>query len=197
MTDVAASWHRIEAWLRVRAPEVLDELEGPATEAAMQRVTAAVGDLPHDYRALMTIHGGVEAPHGGPGVFEGFDLHSLDAALRAREVMLDVRQENASHGDIDEDMRPDPGVRKAWWHDRWLPIAVHAGDSRTILFMDLDPAPGGKRGQLVRHVVELDSLRVVADSVAQWLDRIARMLESGNVSVSRDGDLISLDWPRR
>ena len=193
--SIGESWGRIEAWLRVSASEALSELEGPATRESLEKASAIVGELPEDYRALVQIHDGVVAPQYGLGIFQGFVLHSVEGALRARDVMLDAWRQNAAQIDVDGAMSPDPGVRQAWWHERWLPIAVSADDSRTLIFLDLDPAPGGRRGQLVRHVVDMDKLPIIAASVAEWVERAADAMEQGQVAVERDGDLISLVWP--
>ncbi len=194
---VQTSWHRIETWLRANVPEALEELQGPASAGSFERVVAAVGDLPVEYRELMELHDGVAASECGLGVFEGFVLYSLDSALRARDVMLEVWRGNAGQFDVDGDMVPDAGVRKCWWHEHWLPIAVSSDDSRTTIFLDLAPAPGGRHGQLVRHVVDVDRLRVVAVSVSAWLERVARALEDGLVAVEREDDTVLLTWPRR
>ncbi len=192
---VLANWQRIETWLRANVPEALDELQGPASAGSFETVVAAVGHLPEEYRGLMGLHDGVAASGCGLGVFEGFVLNSLDRALRARDVMLEVWRANAGQFDVDAGMVPDAGVRKCWWHEHWLPIAVSSDDSRRTIFLDLAPAPGGRHGQLVRHVVDVDRLRVVAVSVSAWLERIARALEDGVVAVERQGDAVLLTWP--
>lgn len=201
MDDVTSNWKRIERWLQANAPEILAEFEGPATQGMLDKAAAAVGRLPDDYAELLGIHDGVEASDYGAGTFGGFVLYSLREALDVRKMMQDVRQSNADLGDMDSDMQPDPGVRRHFWHDAWLPLAVRAGDPRTMIFLDLDPAPGGARGQLVRHVADMSTLPVVARSTAEWLAGIAGKMESGRVIVERepggddeDDELIRLLW---
>lgn len=204
MTDIVHDWKRIEQWLRDNAPETLRQFQGPAPSSALGEVARAVGELPADYVALMQIHDGVRNASFGAGVLEDFVLYSLDDALDAREEMLRVAQEGReAHPDIrDAKMRPAPGVRQLWWHEAWLPVAVAAGDSRTMILMDLDPAPSGVRGQLVRHVIEMRTLPVFARSVSEWVERVANAMEAGKVRVERqpggdedDPDVVYLKWP--
>ncbi len=203
MNDLVKNWERIEAWLHRSVPEALDELQPPATQEKFERVIATVGELPDDYRTLMRIHDGVDKRGYRLGVLEGYVLYSLQEALDTRAMMQRVIAEtHSAYPDrVDRDVRPDPGVRQSDWHDGWLPIAVAAGDARTLIFLDLDPAPGGTRGQLVRHVIDMDTLPIVARSVAEWIARVANAMESGRAIVERepgadedDDDLIYLMW---
>jgi cell wall assembly regulator SMI1 len=193
-TDILSNWKRIERWLQSHAPEALEQFEPPASPEAIARVTETVGGLPDDYLALLGVHDGIGDE--GIGVFEGFVPFSLEEALDARGVMQRVTQEGRrAYPDVhDSKMRPEPGVRKLAWHDAWLPVAVSAADPRTMIFMDLDPAPGGTRGQLVRHVVDMDTLPIVAGSVAEWVERIANAMENGRVVVERGKRCANPTW---
>jgi len=199
MNDITHHWNRIEAWLQVHAPEALTQFRPPATSEMIARAGVALNTLAADYRDLIQIHDGVRNASFGAGVLEDFVLYSLEDALDSRQEMQRVAQEGReAYPDIrDSKMKPDPGVRQVWWHDAWLPVAVAAGDPRTMIFLDLDPAPGGTRGQLVRHVIDEHGLTVVARSVGEWLTRIVLALESGQVRVERDddGELAGLRWP--
>lgn len=205
MSDIISNWKRIERWLGAHAPEALEQLEPPAKPEAIARVAATVGALPDDYLALLRIHDGVDDADDGIGVYEGFVPYSLEDALRVRQIMHDVTREGRrTSPDVHDAMRPDPGVRQRFWHDAWFPVAVWAGGARTMIFMDLDPAPGGTQGQLVKHVIDMDTLPIVARSISEWIDRVANTMESGRVSVERepigpdddDGELVHLRWSR-
>lgn len=196
MVPVEVSWQRIEQWLTAHAPQCLAELEPPVSPDDLARAAQVFGELPTEYVGLLRIHNGVDNAQYGTGVFGGFVLRSLASALAAqaswRQAHDDVRREY----DVDGGMKAPAGVRQAWWHPGWLPVAVDAGDPRTTIFLDLDPAPGGTRGQLVRHVVDDDHLVVVSGSVGAWLEQIAAVMEAGQVAVARDGDaIVGLDWP--
>ena len=65
-------------------------------------------------------------------------------------------------------------------------IAVHADDARTTLFLDLDPAPGGAVGQLVRHAADASRLVMVSASVGEWLAQIAATRYGVTVTVPTD-----------
>jgi cell wall assembly regulator SMI1 len=66
--------------------------------------------------------------------------------------------------DFDEGIDPDRGVRAKWFHDKWLPIADNGGGD--LLCIDLDPANGGRVGQIVefRHA-DADRKRVARNLI--------------------------------
>lgn len=196
MALIEDTWRRIEDWLTEHAPESLAQLGSPVTADDLALAGRVVGDLPPEYVALLRIHDGVDSAQYGTGIFGGFVLRSLAGALADRDSWRQAYDDLRRDYDIDASMQAPAGVRQAWWHAGWLPVAVNADDPRTTVFLDLDPAPGGTRGQLVRHVVENDALVLICGGVGAWLEQIAATLEGGGVTVARDGDtVVGLDWP--
>lgn len=194
MSAVESSWTRIEGWLRANAPDVIDQLNGPASREQLEQAAAAVGVLPDDYASLLGIRNGAFDPSGAAGVFEGWVLYSVAQALDVRDAMARVAAETRrAYPEADSRMRPAPGIRRTLWDDAWLPIAVAEGDARTLVLLDLGPDQPARRGQLLRYAVDEDP-RVVAPSVSAWLERIAVSMEAGRVQVTRDDDLVYLDW---
>jgi cell wall assembly regulator SMI1 len=72
---------------------------------------------------------------------------------------------------------PDPGIRSDWWNVGWIPLASDgAGDS---LCVDLAPAPGGRKGQLITMIHDDSPRPLVAGSFHEWLSALADGMESG------------------
>jgi len=83
-------------------------------------------------------------------------------------------------GALDSDdfaAKPKGPIKKIWFHKAWVPVV----DSRegSILFVDLSPEEGGKRGQIISHFRESGPSKVVAASFADFLEGIASELEHG------------------
>lgn len=61
MSDVAAAWARIDAWLKANAPELGASLRPPASEGSLRALEQALEKpLPADLRASWAIHDGQE-----------------------------------------------------------------------------------------------------------------------------------------
>ena len=68
-------------------------------------------------------------------------------------------------------------IKPVWWHARWLPVLYDAcGNYRCL---DMAPATGGHRGQVIFYYHD-DARRVLeAASFKLWLDGVAHDLEAG------------------
>lgn len=108
------------------------------------------------------------------GFAGNWDLLSLHDAQRIAKHMNTM----AENGEFD-DARPahHPRIRRTWWHRAWLPIVSSATGHHFCV--DLDPAPGGQRGQVFIFLHDDGKRLLVADSVLEWLSAIARDLERG------------------
>jgi len=54
-------WERIEAWLKINAPEILNRLEPGASQAEIENTAAILGvEFPEDFKASYRIHNGLE-----------------------------------------------------------------------------------------------------------------------------------------
>ncbi len=188
MSTIRATWDHIERWLEANAPEVLRELEPAAPLVRIEKIEKRLGvTLPADYRESLLIHDG-QRRQGNHFFGARHSLLPLAAipgewdALRA--LRADVSQL------LEQSIEADPGVRSSWFRDGWIPIA--AADARDVVCLDLDPAEGGTRGQLVQYFGDWERRERVASSFEEWLDRWATKLGAGQVRVRRakDGFLI-------
>jgi cell wall assembly regulator SMI1 len=193
-STIAASWQRIEAWLQENAPHIYDSLQPGASEAEIAKVESQLGvALPDDVKASYRIHNGQndKAVNGmfpaPPSRYSGFEPGYLLHEVMGIYGEWDEWKELVEGGDFDgEKSEPQPGIRDDWFHLGWLPFAHNGGgDSYCI---DLDPAPGGTRGQIISMNHEIGERRLIAPSFADWLYQLANRMEAGRCIIEK-GDV--------
>ncbi|MCW5831671.1 MAG: SMI1/KNR4 family protein [Labilithrix sp.] len=87
-------------------------------------------------------------------------------------------------------MDPDQvgeGVRAVDYCDAWIPISRSAR-GRDFLCIDLDPAPGGTRGQIIEYVVDSEARPRVAASFADLLGKYFEQAQTGEIDFDSDGE---------
>jgi cell wall assembly regulator SMI1 len=72
---------------------------------------------------------------------------------------------------------PDKGVKDDWWHPLWIPI-TYDGSGNNIC-MDLAPATGGTRGQMITMWRDSGYRNIVANSFEEWISNYIASLENG------------------
>lgn len=166
--DIETTWRRIETWLEANAPDVAAGLSPGATDeqiAATERALAVT--FPDNVRASYRIHDGQQAdPSVGGGFTEGGEFLLLSRIVDEWEVWKNLLDDGTFDG---FESGPDEGVRPDWWNARWIPI-THDG-SGNHLCLDLDPAPGGKSGQIITMWHDSPEWEVMAGSFGEGLAR--------------------------
>lgn len=186
MTDnaarVAAAWDSLEAWMRANAPEALARLRPGASDAALTAAARRLGfPLPEEVKAFYRRHDG-----GDLGLFDGQEFLSLQAMVESWNVKRGVA---ADGPEIDDDEAPH-GVKGVWWSPGWLPIADTDGFG---FYLDLDPAEGGTRGQIIYWASDAGAESLVAPSLADWFESYVADVQAGNVLWLDDGYFSRLD----
>jgi cell wall assembly regulator SMI1 len=94
-----------------------------------------------------------------------------------REVLL--------AGDLPELLDPpqDP-IKPFPWNLKWIPLTEVGGGGHYCV--DLDPAPGGRVGQIIYFYTAIGPIRIVATGFAEWLEQYAARLESGLYTLGPD-----------
>ena len=120
----------------------------PATDAEIKAFEKKIGKtLPEDFTEYlksndipMAFNFGCFALSFAQIVEEWDQLkQQLDAGLF--DDKLKALKEN------DQGNRDGGYIKKAWWHDKWIPFAKD--DEGNLKCIDLDPAKGGDRGQVL------------------------------------------------
>ncbi|MGI4789408.1 MAG: SMI1/KNR4 family protein [Janthinobacterium lividum] len=191
MTDMAATWQRIEDWLGENAPEIAKSLRPGASNEKIRATERTLGlSFPDDFCDSYRCHDGQETNAFGVtvcgGFVEGGDFLSLTSITDHWQGWKGVLDAGTFEG---IQSYPGPGVRSDWWNPRWIPITHDGGGNHFCL--DLDPAPGGKMGQIITMWHDEGERVVVADSFRDWLTRLADEYEAGEwVYSEEDGGVV-------
>ncbi len=175
-TEIRQTWRRIDRWLLANVPELAPALREPATAARLAEAERELGvSFESEFRASLAVHDGQD-----PAYFEVFG----DWALLALENVVATWRsfaQMAARGTFttvdDPSVRTKGAVRPRAWDAAWVPIASSGGGDHLLL--DLDPADGGDRGQVITHPRLATSHEVLAPGIGAWLARVADDLESG------------------
>jgi cell wall assembly regulator SMI1 len=169
-------WHTLRAWWEAGAADGLDALRAPASAEAVDAAQRVMGvELPADYRAWLLAHDGAEH-----GLFSE-EVLSIAGVVSTWRLFGELFAD-----DHDASVEADPGVRPVWWHSKWIPITSDGAGNH--LCLDLEPAPGGVAGQLVRFWHDSGERMIEAPNLAAWFDLVHERLVSGEwVVTERDG----------
>lgn len=168
-----STWDRISAWLSTNAPTVYSSLRPGASEEAIAATEATLGvRFPDDLRQSLAIHDGQDEE--APGLINGCELLSLERIVDEWSIWTELLNEGEFDGLTSES---DDPVRGDWWNKAWVPLTYDGMGNHHCL--DLDPADGGKVGQVI-VMMQDDAYRpVIAPNYADWLEAFAEDLESG------------------
>lgn len=167
--DVHAFWSRVEAWVRA-AGLPPDLLRPAASPQALDALDESLGTgCPDELRALLAVH---------DGAGESWYCFANGYFLSAGEILA-LRHERARLAATLFD--PEAGspeclgtVRPLWWSDLWIPFLMR---NKEPVCIDLGPAPGGKRGQIIEIDWEGRCNKVVAASMEDFLDQVLAALD--------------------
>jgi cell wall assembly regulator SMI1 len=180
--SVDVAWKRVEAGLGLVLPASRAHLSPPADAAAIDAVEAALGvALPPDFRRSLTIHNGTA--WGTPSPVPLDHLYDTDGLVETTRMWRDnyaadpvfddprvwAHQVDRGNMGLSGPVRPIVGAAAA--------VVVGDMNGDVWWFLDLDPAPGGTPGQVVRVDVECASWAVLAPSWTRVLSRYADDLE--------------------
>jgi cell wall assembly regulator SMI1 len=173
--SVAETWRRIDAWLRAAGH---DAPAPGATRKAIADLASQLGfPLPADLTESLAIHDGADRLIGG------WDLLGIKTIAAEAKLMKKLTDDGTFAG---AEVDPHPRIKPAWWNVRWIPI-VSSGSGH-LFCVDMDPAPGGKPGQVILFFHDEGKRLRVADSVRAWLAAIAADLEAGTYEYDAESE---------
>jgi cell wall assembly regulator SMI1 len=177
---------RLERWLAAHRPEILANLQPPASDAELAGLEATLGvRLPPSFLDLYRWRNG-QRDDGQSGPFYGLSFLSIASVLREWESWNEILAENDP--DMDRfSTSVAPGVVKALYANRrWIPISHDWGGNH--IGVDLDPGPAGRVGQVINFGRDEDAKYVLGQSVEAFVERIANELEAGNFVLQDPSD---------
>ena len=187
-----AIWERVESWLRVNSPTVLESLRPGASDEEIAAAEAFLGvRLPSDVADSYRIHDGQQQGASAPSLIEGWSLLSL---ADVRNDWGDVWKFLHDRGEYDGLAgEPQGPIKPVWYNPRWIPI-TSGGDGNHHM-LDLDPDEGGQSGQIIVVWHDDPTRELVAPSFTEWFDRFARDLEAGRyVPSHKYGGIVPRCW---
>ncbi|AKT40978.1 SMI1/KNR4 family protein [Chondromyces crocatus] len=186
-----ASWERIEGFLGQRAPEVLSALSQGASEEGLARLEAGIGaTLPDELKASLRRHAG-----SSRALFESWELHTLEAIGSTWSMLRGFLDDGTFPSEGSPLVQVEGPLRQVWWSPGWIPIAGNgAGDH---LCVDLDPAEGGTRGQVLVYLHDHEKRSVLFTGFGAFLRTLADGVTQGEIVAIEDGhgELFGI-WPR-
>jgi cell wall assembly regulator SMI1 len=171
-------WNRIEAWFTANVDPAYNPgaFLGGATDLQIQSLEKKLKlRLPDDVRESYLIHNGMEPVSV---FYESQTLNSIEEILRYWEIMCGIERAGARFRLIPSPVGP---IKSVWGNKKWVPITDSSGGH--ILCIDMDPAEGGKVGQVLDFCHETGPLRVVAASFREFLSQYADDLEANTSSL--------------
>ncbi|MBG9387421.1 SMI1/KNR4 family protein [Caenimonas aquaedulcis] len=178
-------WNRFENWLSVHWPDVLPDLNPPATNEEIAQLEEALGvTLPSSFVECLKIHNGHSTAEG---LFDGFEFLSTAEILDQWSIWKDL----VDAGDFEgAESEPHDGVRGDWWNVRWIPITHNGGGDHMCI--DLDPDEGGKAGQIISMWHDMADRELLAASFEDWFRNYVAAVLAGEYVVE-DGALVRED----
>jgi cell wall assembly regulator SMI1/ankyrin repeat protein/predicted DNA-binding WGR domain protein len=177
---VKQSWKRIEAWLKSHHPDRLKSLNKPATAKQIADAEKKMKiKFPADVKESYKIHNGqsyTSSLFKPDDDFAGdYYLLPLSEVVNEWKVWTDLVESGEFE---DQSSAGDSGIKSdQWFNPKWIPIASNGGGDSYCL--DLDPAKGGKAGQVITMNHEVDTRSLLASSFAELLSQLTSDLESG------------------
>lgn len=183
---MSATWAEIRRWFEVNAPQHAERLAtaGGATPAAIDEAERAIGArFTTDLRAHFTLLGGRD----GASFFE-YGALSIDGALGARQILVDLAAQGRFDTFTPKELRPDDGrIRHVWWHPAWVPFAEDGGGN--LLCVDLDPGEQGARGQVIAWELHAGPTGPLASSLEEHVRRYRDELLGGRVTFDAESGI--------
>ena len=181
-------WQRIDRWLGVNAPEVLNVLQPGATEAEIRETEKFLSvEFPDDVKDSYRIHNGQS--NEKVGFIKGLEFLSLK---RIRDEWTNWKDLLDSGAFEDWESESEKEIQADWWNRKWIPLTHDWGGNHECL--DLTPTEYGKVGQIISMWHDDGARQVIAESFSHWLEQFAEELEAGKYILSEEHDgLVSTD----
>ncbi len=174
--DVAERWRTIEGWLEESHPSALESFRPPAPAEVIASAESSLGRaLPDDYKQFLALHDGQRAD--GPMV----GTCSLFAAEALATEYARLHKRFDAEGSVDAETAGQ-GVRPVQCSAGWIPIGRSAR-GRDYLCIDVDPAEGGAKGQIIEMAVDYDDRPLVAGSFTELLSKLFEQLQTGEIEL--------------
>lgn len=192
-----ACWRRLESWIQTNAPHLLQFINVGATQFDISKLEDIImKPLPKDFVQFYKIHNGQneEKGMGREGLIDSELLLPIVGIIRewkCGKELLD-KKKFVFDGQILTSV-PDNGIKNDWWNSSWIPF-THDGCGNYIC-IDLDPAPGGNLGQVIRMWHDSQYRELYANSFSEYISNFIDGLENGKFVYVKGWGLVNKDSP--
>lgn len=170
-------WQRITAWTAAHFPPGIFQAAVGVSNQKIEALEQTLGvSLPDDLKESYRIHdGSADTPFPYSGTLlpiEEIGKHWLACCQWQKEE----KWGSPEYDDYQPQSIEGP-IKPIWWN----PLRIRVTDNRSGggLTIDLDPAEGGTRGQVIQFDSEFGPTRVYAPSWGAFLKQIADDAEAG------------------
>ena len=196
MNNVKNSLDRIIRWFKANSSQTIECLNPPASDREIEQVESKTDlKLPDAFKELLKTFNGENGQLNLALFGDGNLMLSCDEIVNQFELDKKITQsiynpemetlsfwKDRVHNKI---IFVKGSVKPMTSHQKWLPFTCMNGD--VYRYLDFDPAPGGKMGQVIEVDPESCSYHVIADSIEEFLENYAVQLENGEFSAGDDG----------
>jgi cell wall assembly regulator SMI1 len=176
-TPIAESWKRIAKWLKTNAPD-WKPLQKRVTAAKIAAADKKLGfKLPAELRESYLAYQGDDSSQIFPCADDiSFYLMSFAAVVDDWKMMKELT-DAGEFKDSDKRVKNDKAIRECWWSVGWIPFAGNGGGD--YFCIDLEPAKGGTKGQVIHFRHDAEQRTLLAPSLRAYLYELANGLEDG------------------
>lgn len=174
------NWTIIKNWLSEHASHIKEELNPGITDEEINTLQAKIGvKFPSDFLEFYKIHNGQDS--NSEGLIDTEELLSFDRIADEWSIWKDLLDKGTFENNSSE---PNTGIKNNWWNPLWIPITYDGSGNHFCL--DLDPAPEGTYGQIIRMWHDDPERSLEANSFTEWITQYTKNLQSGEYIYSED-----------
>ncbi len=174
-------WTQIENWLEENdVNQIYNSLNQGADIEDFENLEELINrTLPQDFKEFYSIHNGQSAD--ADGLIDTEELMSLERIAEEWQVWKDLADKAMFE---ESDVEADKGIKERWWHQGWIPISYDGSGNHFCL--DLSPADGGKKGQIIRLWHDSPERELIAGSFTEWISNYVENLKNDKYVYSEE-----------
>lgn len=195
---VTQAWEKFRDSLKTNAPKSLAALRPPVEMADLEYFQLKSGlKLPQDVKDFFLGHNG-ETPideMAGPLFEFGYLIPLIatspeECVLEEWERIAEIAVDDEELGDPDQEPEGEyeGPVHRVLYSRKWVPFAIDY--SGNALCFDLDPARGGKAGQVIECDYDMQTIKIIANSVSEFLINRAAVIHQSGSEIFDERDLL-------
>jgi cell wall assembly regulator SMI1 len=146
--------------------------DGATTNQIGSAERAVSCEFPADLRQLLSLHNGSAEYH----VLPGWELFSAERIADEWKVWEDLYRTQLKPENYHCEPR-GPIKGDEWWRLRWIPFCGDGGGNH--LCVDMEPAEGGVRGQVITMWHDDARRELIANSLTEFIEIIADDFQRG------------------